>query len=181
MKNKIRKLMLEKRTNLKIKLYNTYNEIILKKTIEYLKSIKFNSIATYYPFRNEVNLLKLVDLLNDKDIVFPKIKGKDIYFVKVTSVNDFEKGKFGIMEPVGTSYNKKIDVYIIPGVAFDKKMYRLGYGGGYYDRYFSRNTKTHLIGVAFDFQILESLPVYKHDIKMDIIFTENRVIKGDDL
>ncbi|WP_129408828.1 5-formyltetrahydrofolate cyclo-ligase [Marinitoga lauensis] len=179
MKDGIRKMMLKKRLNLEKSLYDKYSILITERILKYLNDLNFKSIAMYYPFRNEVNLLSLIETLKNKEILFPKVKGKDMNFIKITSLNDFEKGNFGIMEPRGESYNKEIDIFLVPGVAFDKKLYRLGYGGGYYDRYFSNHKKGFLIGVAFDFQILNELPIFEHDIKMDIIITEKRILKGE--
>ncbi|WGS64181.1 5-formyltetrahydrofolate cyclo-ligase [Marinitoga aeolica] len=179
MKDGIRKKILEKRLNLEEKLYNEYNFLIINKVFNFIKDFEFQSIAMYYPFRKEVNLLNLVELLKNRDILFPKIKGKSMQFIKVRNFDEFKKGKFGIMEPIGEYYDKEIDIFLVPGVAFDKKLYRLGYGGGYYDRYFSNHKKGFLIGVAFDFQILNELPIFEHDIKMDVIITEKRILKGE--
>ncbi|SHE27357.1 5-formyltetrahydrofolate cyclo-ligase [Marinitoga hydrogenitolerans DSM 16785] len=181
MKDGIRKVMLKKRMSLEKDMYDRYSYLIRTNILKYIENRKFKSIAMYYPFRKEVDLLNLIDLLKDKDILFPKIKGKDMYFVKISSFDEFEKGKYGIMEPVGEIYNKIIDIFLIPGIAFDERLFRLGYGGGYYDRYFSKYKKGLLIGTAFDFQILKDVPTYNHDIKMDVIITEKRIIKGDNL
>jgi 5-formyltetrahydrofolate cyclo-ligase len=179
MKNDIRKEILKKRLNLDISLYKKYNQIIYEKVLEFLSNVEFNSIAMYYPFKKEVDLLKLVEVLKDKDILFPKVIGNNMIFVKINTFSDFKKGKFGIMEPIGESYGKEIDVYLIPGVAFDKRLYRLGYGGGYFDKYFSNQRSGLKVGIAFDFQIIDKLPIFDYDIKMDKIITEKRIIEGD--
>ncbi|GAB6188739.1 5-formyltetrahydrofolate cyclo-ligase [Marinitoga arctica] len=179
MKKILREIMLEKRKSINKKEYIEKSYIISEKIAKLLNFTFFNSIAMYYPFRNEVDILNLIDIFYEKDILFPKICGKNMYFVKINSIMDFKKGKFGIMEPIGEEFKSDIDVFLIPGVAFDEKLYRLGYGGGYYDRYFSKHKKSFLIGVGFDFQILKELPIFDHDIKMDIIITEKRILKGD--
>lgn len=179
MKNDIRKEFLRKRLNLDVSLYEKYNQVIYEKVLEFLSNVEFNSIAMYYPFKKEVDLLKLVGVLKDKDILFPKVIGNNMIFVKINSFSDFKKGKFGIMEPSGGPYGKEIDVYLIPGVAFDKKLYRLGYGGGFFDKYFSKQRTGLKVGIAFDFQIIDKLLVFDYDIKMDKIITEKRIIEGD--
>ena len=87
--------------------------------------------------------------------------------------------KYGIPEP-----NKKVKVYpdilIVPLVAFDKDLYRIGYGGGYYDRYIAKLKKKKYfitIGFAYSFQIINKVPINKFDKNLDFIITENKVYK----
>ena len=87
--------------------------------------------------------------------------------------------KFGIPE---TTSNKKINpnILLIPLVGFDDQLNRLGYGGGYYDRYLSKiedNKKIIKIGVGFSFQKIKNIPINKHDIKLDYIITEKKIIE----
>jgi 5-formyltetrahydrofolate cyclo-ligase len=179
MKDGIRKTLLKKRKELPEEEYDKKSIIILENIRNILNNFNYNNIAMYYPFRKEVNILPLLEIIDEKNIFFPKIVGNEMTFVKISSMNDFEKGKFGIMEPIGNYYSDNIDVFLIPGVAFDIKFYRLGYGGGYYDRYFSNHKRGFLIGIAFDFQVVKELPSFEHDIKMDMIITENRILKGE--
>ena len=82
------------------------------------------------------------------------------------------RGKFNIPEPTTDPYTGKIDLILLPGVAFDLKGNRLGRGGGYYDRYLSQIDKdTILVGVGYDFQMIEEVPSGKHDKKMDYVVT----------
>ena len=89
-----------------------------------------------------------------------------------------DRNKYGIPEPEAT---QKIypDILFVPLVAFDKKLNRLGYGGGFYDRYIqkiSKIKKVLKVGLAFSFQKLKIIPVNKHDKKLDIIITEKDII-----
>ena len=93
--------------------------------------------------------------------------------------NIFYVSKFGIPEP---SKSKKVlpDLIFVPLVAFDSKKYRLGYGGGYYDRYIEKIQKIKKIitvGLAFSFQKVKRIPLNKHDKKLDIILTEKYILK----
>ncbi|APT76621.1 hypothetical protein LN42_09700 [Marinitoga sp. 1137] len=179
MKGRIRKEIIAKRKNLSKLEYESNNKIIVEKIYNYLKSKNFKTIAIYYPYRKEVNVLNLMELFKDKIFLFPKvISDEKMIFIPVNDINKLKKGKFGIMEPEGTEYTEDIDIYIVPGVAFDLDLYRLGYGGGFFDRYFSVHKKTQLIGVGFDFQILEKLPVDDHDIQMNLVITEKRILGG---
>ena len=91
--------------------------------------------------------------------------------------NPLSVNKFGIPEPIS---KKKIypDILMIPLVAFDVNLNRLGYGGGYYDRYIQKTKKIKkilTIGMAFSFQEVKRLPINEHDKKLDFIFTENYI------
>ena len=78
------------------------------------------------------------------------------------------------MEPIGNSYHSNIDLIIVPGVSFDNFFNRLGFGMGYYDKYLSKSN-IYKIGLCFSEQMVSSLPTQKHDIKMDMIITENKI------
>ena len=94
----------------------------------------------------------------------------------------FEKSRFGVQEPFDETENiifpEKIDLVIVPGLCFDKSKNRLGYGGGFYDRFLIK-TKAVKIAICFDEQIIEngSLPVNKYDIKTDVIITDKRIFR----
>ena len=94
---------------------------------------------------------------------------------------DLSPGIFGIDEP-GLSPDMvvaadKIDLIIVPGIAFDRKGTRLGFGGGFYDKFLGGAGKTAKIGLAFDIQITKHLPYNDNDIFMDYLITENEIIK----
>jgi len=96
-------------------------------------------------------------------------------------IEELEIGTYQLLEPI---VDKKmpfpisnIEVVLIPGVAFDRNGYRLGYGGGYYDRFFANClTPMYKIGIAYDIQIIDHLPVLKHDYPVDEIITEEQKI-----
>lgn len=107
-----------------------------------------------------------------KNIYLPRVVGNDI---KITKVGErgFVKGQFNILEPNETDYLQdlsKIDVAIIPGVAFDKNLNRLGRGRGYYDR-FLKCFNGLKVGIGFDLQIVDNIPTEPHDVKMDMIIS----------
>ncbi|MCG8410617.1 MAG: 5-formyltetrahydrofolate cyclo-ligase, partial [Bacteroidales bacterium] len=93
---------------------------------------------------------------------------------KFESLNDLQKGEqFGINEPVGENYDspEKIDLIIIPGVAFDSENNRLGRGKAYYDKLL-KQTKAFKLGICFDFQMVDKVPTDKYDIKMDRVVSD---------
>ena len=110
----------------------------------------------------------------------PKIKSKFQMDFFEWSFNDpLEINKYGIPEPV----SKKIkfpDIFLVPLVAFDNRLNRIGYGGGFYDRYLEKiqkNKKIVTIGLAYSFQEIKRVPADKYDIKLDYILTEKKLLK----
>lgn len=143
------------------------------------KSKKKVFIALYYPSNYEINILKIVkDLKKIKAItLLPKIKDKNLLkFEEWNSKDILITNKFGIPEPIETQKSYVPDIVLVPLLAFDKKMNRLGYGKGFYDRYLhkvtNKNKKTEAIGIAFSFQKYKEIPSSKFDFKLNNIFTE---------
>ena len=95
--------------------------------------------------------------------------------------DDLKISSYGILEPkkdkIKNISSDKIDLIIVPGVAFDLKGNRMGHGKGYYDRFLNL-VKSTSIGLAFEFQIIENIPVESHDKPIDMIITEKRIIKS---
>lgn len=96
-----------------------------------------------------------------------------------TGFTALELTPFGTMEPVNGTEAEKIDVAIVPGIAFSESMDRVGYGAGYYDRFLSAHPEIKKIAVCYDFQVRNDFTAESHDVKMDFIVTEKRVIKGE--
>ena len=134
-------------------------------------------IYFYYPLGNEVNLLKAAReaLLQGKRIGFPKTKGNAILFFQVEHLEDFTEGSFHVMEPVGEKLmTAKKPLILTPGVVFDQQKNRMGYGKGYYDRYALGVPEAVKVGIAYEAQIAQSIPVGHYDVPMDYILTEMR-------
>ncbi len=112
---------------------------------------------------------------NKKKIVLPVVKGNELELKSFSGLDNLIKGEsYGIEEPSGDIFDQpeKIDLIIVSGIAFDKTNNRLGRGKAYYDKLL-KSTKANKIGVCFDFQFLASIPVDKHDIKMDLVISDN--------
>ena len=136
-----------------------------------------NSVGLYLPLKGEPDLTSLLD--NNWVFCLPKINGDKIEFVPYQKGIELEKGTKGIKHPLSDS-TLIPSIIVVPGLAYCQKGYRLGFGSGCYDKYFSRhiiNTLTIKIGVCFDKYLLESLPIEKHDTKFDYVITENTVLK----
>lgn len=137
-------------------------------------------IALYVPIKNEVDVMPLFKPEN-KTFVFPRVEEgtKKLSFFKVSSFDDFEKGAYSIPEPkrdLPKIEAEDIDLFIVPGVAFSEKCERIGYGGGFYDTTLKcRNRNSAALGVAFDFQIVESGFSEPFDERLDGIVTNGRI------
>lgn len=140
-------------------------------------------ICFYYPLGNEVNLLPAAQraLEMGKVVIFPKTEGDVIRFYQVETLKDFQEGCFHVMEPVSQQCFSKEDylgrktLILVPGVVFDEKKNRMGYGRGYYDRYMMEHTEAVKVGIAFEMQVADEIPVEKFDISMDYMVTEKRI------
>lgn len=180
-KNNLRKKMIEKRIKLTDQEVKNKSNSIISKIEEQDFFHNSKNIAIYYPFKNEVDLLFLFDKYKkDKNFLFPKTYNKTMKFHKVSSLSNFKKGSFGVMEPTEDIFKNSIDLFFIPGVAFSPSLYRIGYGGGYYDKYIKNiNYQTRLIGVAFDMQVIDDIPVEEHDQKLHKLITEKEVFSDE--
>jgi len=144
-----------------------------------LKKEKINNkvIGGYYPYNFEFNDMEILKRLEKKNylISLPKIKNNfQMDFFKWSNKDPLLINKYGIPEPFD---NKVVypDTLFVPMVAFDKDLNRIGYGGGFYDRYISKlkkRKKILTIGLAYSFQRVKKIQVHKHDIKLDYIITE---------
>jgi 5-formyltetrahydrofolate cyclo-ligase len=159
-------------------------KINLKKFISFLKKNKLNqkNIGGYYPSNYEIDDLDILDLLEKKNfkVSLPIIqKDSQMNFCSWSKNDPLRINKFGIPEPISFKIFYP-DILLVPLVAFDSRLNRLGYGGGYYDRYFEKlekNKKVIKIGFAFSFQKISSIPINKYDKKLDFIITEKEILR----
>tara|TARA_B100001175_G_scaffold295440_1_gene283487 strand:- start:326 stop:874 length:549 start_codon:yes stop_codon:yes gene_type:complete len=180
-KSKIRKKLLyirKKRNNKNIKFsfLKIFKEI--KKKIS-----KIKVVGGYYPVNFEIDILEILENLENKigiQISLPVIKkNNEMDFYNWSTKNILKLNKYGIPEPEKI---KKVfpDIIFIPIVAFDNRLYRIGYGGGYYDRYIGKisdKKKILKIGIAHSCQKINKVPINKYDKKLDIIITEKYILR----
>ena len=129
----------------------------------------------YMSYSSEACTDKVIEALQEKGkkVYAPRVVGKEMEVVEIG--DDIALSEKGIREPIGQPYEGKMDVAIMPLLAVDEKGNRLGYGGGYYDRYLSRHPETFKIAYAYDGQVVGSIPTEATDIKVDAIVTEKRI------
>jgi 5-formyltetrahydrofolate cyclo-ligase len=133
-------------------------------------------VGAYFAFGSEVKTDLIIERARmlGKKIALPSVEEDKITFYELSSSKYLIRGRFGIMEPVPYKRVSKIDLLVVPGIAFDKKGYRLGYGKGYYDRLLS-GKRTFSIGLAYSFQLLENLPHDRYDKRLDAIASEDGI------
>ena len=166
------------------KKFNKDLKVNLGKFISFLKidKLNFKSIGGYYPSNYEIDDLDILDLLEKKNfkVSLPIIKKDNQMDFNSWSKNDPLKiNKFGIPEPVSSQIFYP-DILLVPLVAYDVSLNRLGYGGGYYDRYIEKIEKVKKvlkIGLAFSFQKISSIPINQYDKRLDFIVTEKEILK----
>lgn len=112
-----------------------------------------------------------------KEVAVPKVHGKDMIFYRLLDFNQLKPGYYGIPEPeCGEAVDWEDALMIMPGVAFDRENHRVGYGGGFYDRFLEKHPDIQRIAIAFSFQMMREVPVEPTDIFPQIIVTENDII-----
>lgn len=142
----------------------------------------FSKIFTYISYGSEVNTLHFIEtmLKKGKEIYVPVCRTKNCTMAasQITSLKNLTKNSYGILEPDQIiNENAMFDAIIFPGAAFDLSGSRIGYGKGYYDRFMSKlDYKPKKIGICYDFQLLKKIPSEAHDVKMDLIITEDRTV-----
>jgi 5-formyltetrahydrofolate cyclo-ligase len=135
-------------------------------------------LALYSAIHNEVCTDEIVGQALDagKTLVFPRISGEVLEFVIIESPTELRPGAFGVLEPKGCNLlpAEKLDLIVVPGVVFDQRGHRLGYGRGYYDRALA-GCRSHCVkvGFAYDFQLVEELPVTEYDETLSVLITES--------
>ncbi len=129
-------------------------------------------IALYAGTWQEPNLDPLWSegLFAHRLILYPRLEEQELYFCPISSLDQLRLGRFGIREPLTSPTGEQPDVILVPGLAFGKDRSRLGRGDGFYDRLLSKLAgRTRKVGVGFEFQLLDSLPVEPHDSWLDEI------------
>lgn len=174
-KKEIRSEMLKKRNSLEPSFVEAHSNIIFEKLLKKGVLDNYNNVFVYVSFKNEVDTKKIINYLlqKNKNVFVPYIDENDIMQVVYYSENTI-KNKYGILEPKDIKFFDKnsLDLVIMPLVAFDKNRDRIGFGGGYYDR-FLENLDVKKIGLAYAFQeTFESYEKENTDIKIDEIITD---------
>jgi 5-formyltetrahydrofolate cyclo-ligase len=179
-KKQLRKQILQQRQSLTATEWQAKSIAIADRLQNHVLFARSTTILAYFSFRSEPDLSSL--LLDNSAIKwgFPRIHGTELIWHYWQPEDDLISSKYGILEPhpeCPQIHPSSVDLMLVPTVACDRQKYRLGYGGGYYDRLLSYREWSQIptIGIAFDFAYLTQLPVDSWDIKLNCICTETRI------
>ncbi len=181
-KAEIRRKMKERRAMLPESQRQSQSKAICE---QLLSSPFWKQAEWFYPFVSYGTEVDTIDLIakvlqaqredgKPCSVAVPKVVGKEMEFYQITSMEELAPGYHGILEP---ATSRKViasqGIMLLPGLAFDREKNRIGYGGGYYDRYLQRypSRRRITVGVAFDVQILPRIQAQEHDIRPDYILT----------
>lgn len=182
MKKYLREKIKKERENLNI-------EIVMGKSIKCSNTFfdsnlyqEAKTIMSYVSIKNEVDtsFINRKILENNKILILPVIEKNNDFIKAVRCIDDknMKKGTYGISEPINEEKFdiNMIDIVIVPAVAYDKRGYRIGFGKGYYDK-FLKNYKGIKIGLGYDFQLIDNILEENHDIKMDYLIIEDKLLE----
>ena len=185
MKDRLRKSIEKKRNTLSTSEVLEKSSRIKKRIFEMDLFRDAQTILFYVSYGNEVYTHDMIkeSISLGKTVVVPKsvTKNNALILSRLTDWNNLEVGAYNILEPKQESIEQvdveSIDLIIVPGVVFDESGNRIGHGKGYYDRLLNDSRNIPSIGLAFEFQIVENIKSEQHDEKIDIIITEDRIVK----
>ena len=132
-----------------------------------------NTIYGYLPYNQEVRTVPMLEqaLLDGKKVAVPKVVGDEMVFIYLSDLTQVEKGYAGIPEPIADEpvAHDETALVLMPGLAFDREGHRIGYGGGFYDKFLQREPKHPTLALCYEFQMLEHLETEEHDIPVDCV------------
>lgn len=141
----------------------------------FIEANSFEKIHCYYPQLNEVNFKKYIEELwaKGQEIYLPKVKAKgEMTAHKYEGFQALKQSKWGIWEPQNQAAPpQQYDLIIVPGLAFNANNHRLGYGGGYYDRFLARQESALKLGLAYPFSLNQKFEVEEHDLPLNQILS----------
>lgn len=184
-KVELRKRILNVRNNMTENDVKNKSLLIMNKLTSLGEYKNSKIVFVYMNFKNEVTTIELINkmLSENKRVVIPYTDTENTVLIpsEIRNISDdLVLSSFGYYEPVFEKIKRvepeEFDLIVTPGVVFDKKLNRIGFGKGYYDRILSNKRKeAKAIAVAYEFQVLDEIPVEQHDVKMDMIITEENI------
>jgi len=150
-------------------------EEAVSKLLKKLSQIKNKNILSFASMKDEINLWPLNQvLLKKNNLYLPKVYKNELKIHQITTLHNLKKSILGVLEPDSSTCSStsldKIDIALIPALAFDYQNNRIGYGKGFYDRLLDKFSKDK-VGICFNEQILPKIPVKSHDKKVDYFFS----------
>jgi len=188
-KEELRKKYLNKRAQISQNEISSWSKKINNRFLNLPQLKNAKKIMAYASIRKEIETFGLLEkLLEQGYLLYLPFTRKDVGDLGTAQINDLDSdlknGVYGVQEPVKKIRDEKtpedLDLIIVPGACFTRSGYRIGYGGGYYDSFLSKHAGQALkVGFCYDRFIVDSIPVEKHDVSVDIIITEKEIIKAN--
>ena len=182
-KKKLRKILTQKRSLIKKNSKKEFSLQVFNKLIESINFDEIKYVASFISIRSEISTNQLNEKIIElkRTLSFPVIQknSQELIFKKFLSNENFKLGKYDIPEPI--SENKEIlpQLFFVPCLGFDLNGYRVGYGGGFYDKTFAKfkrlNLKFYTVGFSFDDQKQKEIPRENFDYKLDFVLTEKQL------
>ncbi len=180
-KRAVRRAAIERRDLLSEDERSTKSERIVERVLALPEVGAAGTVMAFWSFGSEVQTSALIEQLHGSGtrVVLPRIAEGELEAVAYAPGDPVTATSFGAMEPAGADVvpAEDVDVVIVPGVAFDRRGGRVGYGGGFYDRLFSRAPAVPAVAVAFAVQLVDEVPQGRSDSRVDVIVTEDEVIR----
>lgn len=177
-KKTLRKEIGLKKTALSAAQIEARSAILAQKLFDTLQYKYCKSLYAYLSFNQEVRTNPIIERAwaDGKRVAVPKVIGKDMVFIWIDSFDALGPGYYGITEPIadGPAADDKRALVLMPGLAFDPEGHRIGYGGGFYDRFLDAEPDHPLVALCYDFQMFEHLDVEDHDIPVDLVITDKQ-------
>ncbi len=166
--------MLALRATLSLSEKQYHDQFICEKLWQFIQEMGAGTVHTYLPMGHEVDIFPFIGAMleNGVTVVAPKsLKGRKLENLVLRSLTELEAGIYGTSHPAsGQVYTGGYDLFIVPGLAFDRQGNRIGYGAGYYDAFLGSHPSGYKLGIGYPFQLLEVIPSEPHDVKLDGVF-----------
>ncbi len=180
-KQEFRREVSRRRRELKAEDAVRMSALITEKVLKLNEYREASLILVYIDYKNEVQTRQIIEAAwrDGKLVAAPKVNGKEMDFYLLNSHDDLESGYMGIMEPrEGLIKTDAADgMMVMPGVAFDRKLHRVGYGGGFYDRFLEAHLQIRRVAVAYEIQLFDEVPHEEFDICPEVIVTEKEIYR----
>lgn len=185
LKDNMRKEMTKKRKEFVSSNKYKFDKSILENLIETNEFKNANTVFVYVSYNNEVDTHEIIKecIKDGKKVCVPKVISKieGMKAIEIRAFDELKPGAYGILEPTSFDkclYEEDIDLILLPGLAFDNNGGRLGYGGGFYDKFLRKTSKhSKKIGLAYDIQIVNNVPREDFDEKVNMVITDKKIIR----
>lgn len=178
-KNEIRRQFKDARDRMSSRQAAALSEVICGHIISSPAFVRAERVFAYCPLGNEVDVRGVVREAwrRGKRVAFPKVFGNEMSFFEAGDFRKLHPGAFGVMEPEETRLaDWETGLMLVPGVAFDRRGNRMGFGKGYYDRYLAKHPGCICLGIAYELQVADRIPTEETDMPLQGLVTEKGIL-----